>query len=242
MPEWASTSWRRLALATLFAALAAVGGCGTNVVSVQPLRSFPRPVVEPFPADVGVYYPVEFREFMHVEERPTSRGGDWEITLGPSQVQVFDVVFESLFRSSTELEAAQAPADGTLSAVFVPQVEDFQFALPADTKIKIFEIWVKYNLVIYDRAGSEVMRWPFTAYGKTPTAFLKSNGDAINAAAIIALRDAGASMISAFHRDQRLQDWLRQQEAAPLAAPIENTVVENSEDSGEYPEAAEEAP
>ena len=32
--------------------------------------------------------------------------------------------------------------------------------------------------------------WPITAYGKTPTAFLQTDEEAVNLAAVVALRDA----------------------------------------------------
>ena len=40
--------------------------------------------------------------------------------------------------------------------------------------------------------------WPITAYGKTPTAFLQSDEEAVNLAAVVALRDAGAHFITTF--------------------------------------------
>ena len=93
-------------------------------------------------------------------------------------------------------------------AVIVPGVAEFQFALPADTKAKVFEIWVKYDLGIRTAKGEEIGHWQFTAYGKTPTAFLKSDEEAIRAATIVALRDAGASLVSGLERDPRLREWL----------------------------------
>ena len=221
--------WKTKLTGTLaiFAITLMVVSCGPNIVKVSPLREFPRPVVDRYPADIALYYPKEFREYTYVEERPGARGGDWEITLGPPQVQVFDMVFGTLFRTAEHTDSEEVPSNGVANALFVPRVEEFQFALPVDTNIKIFEIWVKYSVAVIDRQGNEVMRWPFTAYGKTPTAFMKSNSAAINSAAIIALRDAGASMISGFKRDRKLKEWLEQQE--PETAPATVSVVETPE-------------
>lgn len=208
--------------------------CGPNVVSVDPLRQFPQPLVTPFPADVVLFYPEEFRNFTHIEERPGERGGDWEISLGESQTQVFDIVLKSLFHSAIHSNERAIPRDSTASVLLIPSVEDFQFALPADTNIKVFEIWLKYSIAVIDKDGNEVLRWPFTAYGKTPSAFLKSNEEAINSAALVALRDAGASMISGFERERKLQDFLRRSKASisqahsnPIPAAINRSTRED---------------
>ena len=55
---------------------------------------------------------------------------------------------------------------------------------------------------------AEIGHWQFTAYGKTPTAFLTSDEEAIRAATIVSLRDAGASLVSGLERDPRLREWL----------------------------------
>ena len=94
------------------------------------------------------------------------------------------------------LDTGSVDATPALAAVIVPSVKEFQFALPADTRAKVFEIWVKYDLSVRDPKGGEIGHWVFTAYGKTPTAFLTSDEAAIHAASVVALRDAGASMIT----------------------------------------------
>jgi len=48
-----------------------------------------------------------------------------------------------------------------------------------------------------------------TSYGKTPTAFLQSDEEAVNLAAVMALRDAGAHFVTSFARVPAVSDWLR---------------------------------
>jgi len=184
-----------------------LGGCGPNVVNVKALNEFPAPVVTAMPAHIGLHFTEEFRNFTHREERPDSIGGEWVISLGPTQVQVFRTIFSALFTEVTELPEIRTE-DPSIQLIIVPNVEEFQFALPEDTKAQVFEIWIKYDLSIRDDAGEEIGRWPFTAYGKTPTAFLKSSEEAIHAAALVAMRDAGASIVSGVNRDPRLREWL----------------------------------
>ena len=61
--------------------------------------------------------------------------------------------------------------------------------------------------------------WPITAYGKTPTALLQSAEEAVNLAAVVALRDAGAHFVTSFGATPDVAVWLgdiarREQDAA----------------------------
>ena len=61
--------------------------------------------------------------------------------------------------------------------------------------------------------------WPITAYGKTPTAFLQTDEEAVNLAAVVALRDAGAHFVTSFGATPDVAVWLdgiarREQDAA----------------------------
>jgi hypothetical protein len=49
-----------------------------------------------------------------------------------------------------------------------------------------------------------------TGYGKTPTALLQSDQEAVNLAAVIALRDAGANFATNFTRLPAIQAWLQE--------------------------------
>lgn len=181
--------------------------CGPRVVQMKALEEFPRPLVEPLPVRVGLYLSPEFGNYTYKEKRPGPAGQEWTINIGHPQAQVFRELLGGLFQSVEVLDAPTS-GKGDLAAVIVPSVAEFQFALPADTKAKVFEIWVKYDLGILDAKGVEIGHWQFTAYGKTPTAFLTSDEEAIRAATIVGLRDAGASLVSGLERDPRLREWL----------------------------------
>ena len=181
--------------------------CGPQVVQMKALNEFPRPLVDPLPIRVGLHIPPEFAAYTYHEKRPGRAGQEWTISIGPPQAQVFQEMLGALFSGVDVLDSPTAGGNG-LAAVIVPGVAEFQFALPADTKAKVFEIWVKYDLGIRTAKGEEIGHWQFTAYGKTPTAFLKSDEEAIRAATIVALRDAGASLVSGLERDPRLREWL----------------------------------
>jgi hypothetical protein len=154
-----------------------------------------------------VYFPPGFDTYSYSEKRPGPTGQEWTIHLGAPQIQVFRTIFAATFAGVEELPSAQA-GDRHLAAVIVPTVAELQFALPRETRAKVFEIWVKYDLGVFAAGGGELGHWQFTAYGKTPTAMLTSEEEAIRAATIVALRDAGASLISGIERDPRIREWL----------------------------------
>ncbi len=184
-----------------------LAACGPHIVDVRALDDFPAALVDPLELSIGVYFPPEFSTFSHQEKRPAPSAQEWTINLGNPQVQAFRSVFSSTFRELHELSGPHGGPAG-MQAIIVPRVSEFQFALPADTRAKIFEIWVKYDLEILDVSGESIAHWNFTAYGKTPTAALTSDEDAIRAATVIALRDAGASLVIGLRRDSRIRSWL----------------------------------
>jgi hypothetical protein len=81
--------------------------------------------------------------------------------------------------------------------------------MPYETKGKMFEVWLKYNIKIFDNQQTLIADWILTAYGKTPTAFLQSKEDALNQAMVIALRDLGASMSLRFTQVPEINQWLQ---------------------------------
>ena len=91
--------------------------------------------------------------------------------------------------------------------------------------------------------------WPITAYGKTPTAFLQTDEEAVNLAAVVALRDAGAHFVTSFGATPDVAVWLngiarREQDAArssndqagdpqPVVDSAEASPAEGEPESGE---------
>ena len=86
-----------------------------------------------------------------------------------------------------------------VDAVLIPQVADVQYAIPLYTNVKVYEIWMRYNLALVEPEqiideenaaisleNMQLRRVAPTAYGKTPTAFMQSDIDAVNLAAVMA--------------------------------------------------------
>ena len=103
-----------------------------------------------------------------------------------------------------------------LDAVLVPHVQELQYSIPNHTKINVFEIWMRYRYELYAPDGELLAEWSMTSYGKTPTAFLQTAEAAVNLAAVVALRDAGANFAMNFTRVPEVRAWLDSRDSAPM--------------------------
>ena len=95
-----------------------------------------------------------------------------------------------------------------VDVVLVPHVAELQYSIPNHTKINVFEIWMRYRYELYSPEGELVADWTMTSYGKTPTAFLQSAEAAVNLAAVVALRDAGANFAMNFANVPEVKMWM----------------------------------
>jgi hypothetical protein len=151
-----------------------------------------------------------------------------------------------------------------LDGVLIPAIADLQYTIPTHTNVKIYEIWMRYEFRLVDIAAihqqedgalsfnpdERLAAWPITAYGKTPTAFLQTDEEAVNLAAVVALRDAGAHFVTSFGATPDVAVWLdgiarRGQDAArssnddtsepePVTEPTQApSTAEDQPDSGE---------
>ena len=191
---------RPAALACLCLSLL-LGGCTTTAVTVE--ATFPeRPVVEQLPLKVAVVYDEAFQSYTLSESIP--QRGNWEIDLGAAQVALFRAMLPALFDAVTERDTlAPEPEGSTAELLLRPQLQDMQFSIPYQTRSNFFEVWLKYEIELYERDGETlVARYPLTGYGRTRDGFLDSAQVAIEQAAITALRDAGAFFTIEFPQNQ----------------------------------------
>ncbi len=95
--------------------------------------------------------------------------------------------------------------------MIIPAVREVQLSTPSDSYLNVYEVWIKYNLDIETADGEPIDSWFLPAYGKTPDSYLLSRSVAIEAAAVVALRDAGAKLMLDFFRIPALYGWMQQQ-------------------------------
>jgi hypothetical protein len=198
---------RALALVAL---LAAVTACGPNEVMVE--GEFPAPLMSKLPITIGVWYPEEFANHEFFDEAKGRAESGWIVRTGEAQVTMWDTLFGGMFAEFVHMKGEPAPGqmNQLVDAVLVPRVDELQYTIPAHTNVKVYEIWMRYAFDLVTVEGEPIAEWTMTAYGKTPTAFLQSDSAAVNLAAVVALRDAGANFAANFTRVPAVQDWLNE--------------------------------
>ena len=197
-------------------------GCSTKQVVVE--GNFPKPLLDPLPITLGVIYPSAFAEHEFFDEAKGRAESDWLVKTGEAQVEFWDILFDGMFDEVVHIrdwETVQRRAP-EIDGVLIPAIGDLQYTIPTHTNVKIYEIWMRYEFRLVDVAAmhqqedgalsfnpdERLAAWPITAYGKTPTAFLQSDEEAVNLAAVVALRDAGAHFVTSFGATPDVAVWL----------------------------------
>jgi hypothetical protein len=177
-----------------------ISGCSTSA-QVQIDSPFPTVVSKPKAVKAAIVLSDEFKAYIATPNSKTS------IDLGRAQTELLSNAFKGLFR---DIEFVSAKEDVTLenALVITPSVQEVQVSTPSDTYLNIYEVWIKYSLDIQTASGDQVDSWFMPAYGKTPDSFMLSKSNAIEEAAVIALRDAGAKLMLDFYRIPSVYNWL----------------------------------
>jgi len=187
--------------------LAMLAGCsGTSEVQVS--GNIPEPLTREIPVTAAIVMDKDFSNLTSQPDKKTS------IDLGRAQTDLFHKVFKKLFANAEFLDSKEMQHQADL--LIIPSVQEVQIATPWDTKLNIYEVWIKYSLDIYDANDEQLASWFMPSYGKTPSAFMKSKTEALDLATQIALRDAGAKLILDFERIPAINQWLK--DASPRGA------------------------
>ena len=182
-------------------------GCGVSTVTIE--GSFPTPNISRLPLSVAVFYDQALRDFAYVEYSETGVE-EFNIQSGQSHIELFNAVLPAMFEGVVVIDSMEDAVTADVDAVFMPLIEDFQLALPAKTKLDVYEVWIKYNMRLATAEGDYIADWVLTSYGKTPTETFRSAEAAINDAAVVALRDLASSFSLSFSQVPEVRDWLVQ--------------------------------
>lgn len=201
----------------LFCLAILLAGCGPATVIVE--GSFPSPVVEPLPLTLGIWYQEDFSGHEFFDQTTNKAESDWLVQTGAAQVSMWDTVLAGMFTDVVHMkgEPGGGQMNQSVDGVLIPHVDDLQYTIPAHTNIKVYEIWMRYRFKLVSPSGELIAEWTMSSYGKTPTAFLRSDEEAVNLAAVMALRDAGANFITSFRDVPELQQWLAERSLIPEA-------------------------
>lgn len=200
---------RKVLLLTLAASL--VAGCGSNVRLDPP--TIPVPLIDKIPMSVAVRIPDQFENFVHEEE--VLGREEWSIDLGRSNAKFFTQLFGYMFDDVTIIgESDEVPGTG-IDALIEPSIDAFEFSVPNQTKTDAFSVWIRYRIKVFDSEGELVANWPVSAYGKSLTTAM-GGSDALQRAAVLALRDAAALLIIKFDDQVLVSSLGDEQESAAI--------------------------
>jgi len=211
-----SNSAKTLRFQALLAAWLCLLSTACSVSTITLSGEYPAPLARKLPLTIGVYYPDELRNYAYVEIDDNSGKDQYIIQSGESQVQLFNTVLPALFQNVVLLDSLdQASQNSNIDAVFVPNIEEFQLGLPSKTKLKVYEIWLKYNMRLSKTNGDYIADWVMTAYGKSPDESFQSVDAGVKDAATVAMRDLAASFTLGFTSVPGVSDWLRENNYIP---------------------------
>jgi hypothetical protein len=185
-----------------------LANCGVNNVVIE--GEFPTPNISKMPVSVAVYYDQALRDFAYLEYTETG-SEEFNIESGASHIELFNVITPAMFERVVFVESLEEAKSAGVDAIFAPAIEEFQLALPAKTKLDVYEVWIKYNMRLLTTEGDYIADWVLTSYGKSPTETFRSVEGAINDAAVVALRDLASTFSLGFDDVPEVRDWLDQQ-------------------------------
>jgi hypothetical protein len=207
-----------------------LGGCAGAIVEFDS-SAFPTPLVEVTNINVGLVLDEELTSYVHVEE--IDMYGGWEVPLGLVQPLLFKNVLGAMFLSVTEVESA-TEVHPELDAVLVPAILGFQMSIPSQTSSNLYEVWIKYRLLLYDNKGELIVEWEFPAYGRSNKEdygmLTDKDEPALEDATMTALRDAAAEISLKLRSQPEMRAWLA---ARAAQAPVVSTDPDVDEEEAE---------
>jgi len=178
-----------------------LSACANNVVVVG---NIPPPLVQRLPLTASVDYSEEFKGFMYTENERARTANLKTLNFSDAQIIMFDQVLQQVF---TMVGGA---VEGVRSDLKIsPEILDFQYSAPSETKLPLYEVWLKYRIKVVDSQDQLLADWVVKGYGKTPAGgALASPARAFSAATNIALRDVGAQLSIGFEKQPSIMSLL----------------------------------
>ena len=172
----------------------------------------PQPLVKRLPITGKLIYTDAFKKYTY-QEAEKSRSLK-SLDFSEAQINLFDTIFGSLL---TLLPAGVPASEQSVDLIIEPEVLDFQYTAPRETKLNLYEVWLKYRLKLTAKDGEQLADWIIKGYGKTPTAMLTSASTAFTLATNVALRDVGAQLAIRFPKQSSVKGLLSTYENIEIA-------------------------
>ena len=201
----------------LFVMVSFLVGCSAGKVSVK--ADIPQPLVSKLPWSGYLSYTDAFKNYQYKEDEKGRSLSS--LAFGPAQQEMFDQIFNQL------LTVSEIKKNG-LDVVIEPEILDLQYTSPKETKLNLYEVWLRYRVKISDVDNQILADWVVKGYGKTPTATLKTAASAFNAATNIALRDVGAQLAIGFPKQPAIAGLISKKANKQQASLLLPTLIKDS--------------
>lgn len=197
---------RSAALWSILVTGASLAACSSSVIVES---KFPSPLVAALPVKMGILIPEELYNYIYTEQiRDESL---WTIALGDANVAMFKPLFAKMFQETRNVDAVPLASNQySLDGVLKPTIEKFEFDIPINEKNKFVEVWIQYQLTLFDPNGDMVVAWSVSGYGKHQLGHSKE--DAVQRAAIVAMREVGAAIATKFAQQPQIKNWLAEKQ------------------------------
>ena len=164
---------------------------------------------------MGIIIPAELYNYIYTEDVPNQ--SLWTIALGDANVAMLEPLFRRMFREARSVEAIPLVGGNTdLDGVLEPTLEKFEFDVPIGERDQFVEVWMQYQITLYEPDGRPVYQWPVSGYGKSE--LTRNREDAVQRAAIVAMREVGATISTKFAEQPQVKDWLGEKDNGTAAA------------------------
>lgn len=170
--------------------------------------------------------PANFHHYVHEEQVYGKE--EWSINLGGSNAALFTQLFKHMFQNVIVLKDNDDPKKLPIDVLVEPSIDAFEFSVPNQSKTDSFAVWIRYRIKVFDFDGNEVADWPVSAYGKSQTASV-SGSEALQRAAVLAMRDAAALMIMKLDETTGISKMAELR--ATIAVPESSALEESSDES-----------
>ena len=171
---------------------------------LETTANVPKPLMNPYPLNAAIYFPDITRN--HIYKEDSRDGRNWTISTGNSQVQVFEQVLQSMFTSSHQIANLKEVTDNC-NLVLIPTIKDMQFALPSETGLEYYEVWIDYELSVVQPSGDAISVLPFSGYGRSKKGYFSQGNKGLQIAASQAFRDLAAKFMVSFIQDPEIRKW-----------------------------------
>ena len=186
------------------AAGACLAGCGGSQVIVE--SAFPTPLIEPLPVSMGIIIPDELYNFIYTEDIPDQ--SLWTIALGDANVAMLAPLFKGMFSETRDVESLavgggrqhigrRASSRSSRSSSSTCRPASATSSSRSGCSIK--------SPSTSPTAGPS-SQWPVSGYGKSE--LIRDPEDAVQRAAVVAMREAGATIATKFSEQPQVKTWL----------------------------------